>query len=139
MSVEKRSEGSSGSDEGTPFHHVSIKPLPYMETAVTGWFAVMDVRFHIANVKYESTSVFRYPAVYPLTSNQGQRTRNAVCFEILVTYLHFAQACRHLWKNSPLGLQACSSSLLCDLTCLFRHTTTSTIHTVTITVEVIMI
>ena len=43
-------------------HHVSIKPLPYMEAAVTGWFAVMDARLHIANVKSESTSVFRYPA-----------------------------------------------------------------------------
>ena len=64
MSVEKMSEGSSGSDVGNPVHHVSIKPPPFMETAVAGWFAVMDAQFHIANVKTESTKFYHVFVIY---------------------------------------------------------------------------
>ena len=65
MSVEKMSEGSSGSDVGNPVHHVSIKPPPFMETAVAGWFAVMDAQFHIANVKTESTKFYHVLSALP--------------------------------------------------------------------------
>ena len=65
MSVEKMSEGSSGSDAGNPVHHVSIKPPPFMETAVAGWFAVIDAQFHIANVKTESTKFYHVLSALP--------------------------------------------------------------------------
>ena len=71
MSVEKMSEGSSGSDAGNPVHHVSIKPpiklqmVPFMETAVAGWFAVMVAQFHIANVKAESTKFYHALSALP--------------------------------------------------------------------------
>ena len=67
MSVEKMSEGSSGSDVGNSVHYVSIKPPPFMETAVAGWFAMMDAQFHIANVKAESTNSIMCCLPFPLT------------------------------------------------------------------------
>ena len=42
---------ASDASEGAtpkPVHHVSVKPPPFMESAVPGWFAIMDAQFHIA-------------------------------------------------------------------------------------------
>ena len=36
-----------------------------METAVTGWFAVINGQFHIANVKSESTKFYRVLSALP--------------------------------------------------------------------------
>ena len=50
---------SNSKDEGTvheePVHHVNVKPPAVTETAVQGWFAVMDAQFMLARISASDT------------------------------------------------------------------------------------
>lgn len=53
------------SERETPVHRVSIKPPAFMETAVQGWFAVMDAQFHIAGITVEATKFYHVLSALP--------------------------------------------------------------------------
>ena len=46
-------------------HHVSIKPPPFMETAVSGWFAIFDAQFHLRKITSEETKFYHILAALP--------------------------------------------------------------------------
>ena len=55
------SEGATSS----PVHHVSVKPPPFMESAVPGWFAIMDAQFHIAQITSAKTKFYHVLSSLP--------------------------------------------------------------------------
>ena len=44
---------------------MSVRPPPFMETAVSGWFAILDAQFHLANVSCGTTKFFHVLASLP--------------------------------------------------------------------------
>ena len=44
---------------------MSVRPPPFMETAVSGWFAILDAQFHLANVTCDTTKFFHVLASLP--------------------------------------------------------------------------
>ena len=48
-----------------PVHHVSVKPPPFMETAVQGWFAVMDAQFFISKITSSATKFYHILSALP--------------------------------------------------------------------------
>ena len=48
-----------------PVHHVSIKPPAFMETAVDGWFAIMDAQFNIAKITNSQTKFYHVLSALP--------------------------------------------------------------------------
>ena len=59
-----KSDASSASDS-MPVHHVSVKPPPFMETAVRGWFAILDAQFHIARITNDQTKFYHVLSSLP--------------------------------------------------------------------------
>lgn len=49
-------------------HHVTVKPPPFMETAVTGWFAIMEAQFHLANIRSAETKFFHVLSALPAST-----------------------------------------------------------------------
>ena len=59
---------ASDASEGAtpkPVHHVSVKPPPFMESAVPGWFAIMDAQFHIAKITSAQTKFYHVLSSLP--------------------------------------------------------------------------
>ena len=52
----------------TTAHHVSIKPPPFMECAVPGWFAIMEAQFHLAKLVSQETKFYHILASLPATT-----------------------------------------------------------------------
>lgn len=48
-----------------PVHHVSIKPPVFMDTAVDGWFAIMDAQFNIAKITNSQTKFYHVLSALP--------------------------------------------------------------------------
>lgn len=48
-----------------PIHHVSVKPPPFMETAVKGWFAILDAQFHLARITSDETKFYHVLSSLP--------------------------------------------------------------------------
>lgn len=44
---------------------MSVRPPPFMETAVSGWFAILDAQFHLANISCGGTKFFHVLASLP--------------------------------------------------------------------------
>lgn len=44
---------------------MSARPPPFMETAVSGWFAILDAQFHLANISCGTTKFFHVLASLP--------------------------------------------------------------------------
>ena len=59
---------ASDTSEGAtpkPVHHVSVKPSLFMESAVPGWFAIMDAQFHIAKITSAQTKFYHVLSSLP--------------------------------------------------------------------------
>lgn len=52
-------------DDSMPVHHVTIKAPPFMETAVKGWFAILDAQFHIARITSKETKFYHVLSSLP--------------------------------------------------------------------------
>ena len=56
-------------DESTvpeePVHRVTVKPPAFMETAVLGWFAVMDAQFKLARISASDTKFYHVLSALP--------------------------------------------------------------------------
>ena len=48
--------------------HVSVKPPAFMETAVQGWFAIMEAQFHLAKITSDTTRFYHVLAALPPTT-----------------------------------------------------------------------
>ena len=44
---------------------MAIRPPPFMETAVSGWFAILDAQFHLANISSNDTKFFHVLSSLP--------------------------------------------------------------------------
>ena len=49
-------------------HHVAVKPPPFMETAVPGWFAIMEAQFQLAKIANDETKFYHTLAALPPTT-----------------------------------------------------------------------
>ena len=47
---------SESADE--PVQHVSVKPPAFMESAVQGWFAIMQAQFHLSKITNNTTRFY---------------------------------------------------------------------------------
>ena len=65
--------------QSEPVHHVSIKPPAFMETAVDGWFAVMDAQFHIARI---TNSEIKFTMSSPRCLPQLSRTSRVLLWAV---------------------------------------------------------
>ena len=54
--------GASGSD---PVMRASVKAPAFMDTAVEGWFAIMDAQFHLAHITQTQSKFYHVLAVLP--------------------------------------------------------------------------
>ena len=70
--------------------HISVKPPAFMETAVQGWFAIMEAQFHLAKITSDTTRFYHVLAALPpttvskldtslLDSSSYATLRDAVC------------------------------------------------------------
>ena len=79
-----------GLAEPAAVQHVAVKPPAFMETAVQGWFAIMEAQFHLAKISSDTTKFYHVLAALPpttvskldtsvLASNSFAALREAVC------------------------------------------------------------
>ena len=79
---------SESADE--PVQHVSVKPPAFMESAVQGWFAIMQAQFHLSKITNNNTRFYHVLAALPpttvsklntaaLSSNDYETLKTAVC------------------------------------------------------------
>ena len=52
-------------DESSESLHVSIKPPPFMETAVNGWFSIFDAQFFLQTITSSQTKFYHVLAALP--------------------------------------------------------------------------
>ena len=53
------------SEETTHVNAATIKPPAFMETAVPGWFSIIEAQFHLRNITSESTKFYSVIAALP--------------------------------------------------------------------------
>ena len=87
-------------EEVASAHHVAVKPPPFMETAVPGWFAIMEAQFQLAKIANDETKFYHTLAALPPTtiSKLDPATLNEHKFEKLKT------AVKELYEKSKSEL-----------------------------------
>ncbi|KAK4291063.1 hypothetical protein Pmani_036082 [Petrolisthes manimaculis] len=66
-------------------HHVSIKPPPFMESSVEGWFTIMEAQFHLQRITSEITKFFHVLSALPpnVVGQLSSDTLNSRTFKTL--------------------------------------------------------
>lgn len=75
-----------GEEETRGAHHVSIKPPPFMESSVEGWFTIMEAQFHLQRITSESTKFFHVLSALPpnVVGQLSSDTLNSKSFKTLM-------------------------------------------------------
>lgn len=64
MKTEKMCDDDDSKAKGEA-QHVSIKPPPFMESSVEGWFTIMEAQFHLQHISAESTKFYHVLSALP--------------------------------------------------------------------------
>ena len=51
--------------DSSSFRHLAVKAPPFMDTAVTGWFAILEAQFHLAGIIMGETKFYHILAALP--------------------------------------------------------------------------